>query len=140
MDRDACFRRALCTVAHGVAPSSARTEPGSPYADGGQLNLLNAVTGETSVPVDKRSLLAPVFQDQTTLVALADCCVGTLRLVSVDLESGQERPFGTILGPPVNILPLSRSHLLVLTQLHQLALVSPGETKVIARHLTAATG
>jgi hypothetical protein len=84
--------------------------------------------------------LAPVFLNGHSLVVLADCCIGPQHIVAVDLRSGVRRAFATLSSPPEGIRWLRPGVLLVVTALNELALVSRGHFRVIARAVTAATG
>jgi hypothetical protein len=112
--------------------------------DGNQIRLVdvagaNDVGSQPSVPRTSASL-APVFVDAHTLVVLDDCCIGRQHLVAVDLRSGARHPFAVLSSPVENIRRQRSGLLLTVTALNELALVSQGSTRVIARGITAATG
>ena len=82
--------------------------------------------------------LAPVFSDANTLVALANCCIGRQRLVTIDTRSGTASPFARLSSPPVYLRRLSPGKLLVVTTIGELAVVSSGHTHVFATGIWAA--
>jgi hypothetical protein len=93
-----------------------------------------------SKPVAPRGWQAPAFLDSRTIVVLANCCIGRhQRLVAVDRYTGQRHPFATLGAPPENLVRLRPAHLLAVTALYRLAMVSHRHTRVIAKGITAAT-
>ena len=83
---------------------------------------------------------APVFLDAQTLVVLANCCIGRQQLVTIDVRSGAISPFVELSTPPEIIRRLKPGLLLTVAASGELALVSRGHTRVIARRITAAAG
>lgn len=81
---------------------------------------------------------APVFLDAYTLVVLANCCIGRQQLVTIDIRSGVIGSFAELSAPPEIIRRLKPGLLLTVTASGELALVSRGRTRVIARGITAA--
>jgi hypothetical protein len=84
--------------------------------------------------------MAPVFLNADNLVALANCCVGRQRMVRIGIQSGKRRAFATLSSPPVSIARLRPRLLIAVTALRELALVSQGRFRVVARSITAASG
>jgi WD40-like Beta Propeller Repeat len=109
--------------------------------DGDRIRLADVRTAKdvVSQPSVSRGL-APVFLDAHTLVVLGNCCIGRQRLVDIDLSSGTRKRFASLSSPVENIRRLRSGLLLTVTALNELALVSRGQTRVIARAITAATG
>jgi len=72
---------------------------------GGQLHIVDVDHAHTieSQP-NLGHLLAPVFLDPRTIVALANCCRGTHQeMVAVSLGSGAHQPFATLPEPPESL-------------------------------------
>ena len=111
-----------------VDVASATTVPSQPL-----------LPGDTPTP-GRTSLLAPVFLNGATLVVLAGCCVGPQELVAVDLSSGVRESFAKLSSPPENLKRLKPGLLLTVTALNELAIVSRGHSRVIARGIVAAAG
>jgi hypothetical protein len=83
---------------------------------------------------------APAFLNASTLVVLVNCCIGRQQLVAVDLRSGSRRAFATLTAPPESLRRLSTGRLLAVTAQNELAVVSHGRTRVIAKGILAAVG
>jgi WD40 repeat protein len=104
------------------------------------------VTAQPAIPSDpvrpgeRDTSLAPVFLDANTLVVLADCCIGRQRLVAVDLRSGARTPFAGLSSPAESIRRLKQRRLLTVTALNELAVVSRGRTRVLAKRVITAAG
>jgi hypothetical protein len=92
---------------------------------------------QLSAPVAS-GLSAPVFLDQHTLVAVANCCIGNIRLLTIDLRSGARHPFAVLPAPPETIRRLRSGVLFVVTASDKLLLVSHNHAKAIAKGVTAA--
>ena len=84
--------------------------------------------------------LAPVYLNGHSLVVLANCCIGRQRVIRVDLRSGTRSAFATLSSPPESVRRLRPGLLLTVTALNEVALVSRGHFRVIAKGATAATG
>jgi len=109
--------------------------------DGYRIRLVDVRTAKNVVSQPSVSRgLAPVFLDAHTLVVFGNCCIGRQHLVGIDLSSGTRKPFASLSSPVENIRRLRSGLLLTVTALNELALVSRGRTRVIARAITAATG
>lgn len=98
------------------------------------------VTGDAAGSSSRTPSLAPVFLDAHTLVVLADCCVGKQHLLAIDLRSGARTPFADLSSPTESVRRLGRGLLLTVTALDELAVVSSGHFRVIAKSITAAAG
>ena len=101
--------------------------------DGLRVRLL----GSTLTKLPQRAI-APVFLDRRTLVVLTHCCIGPQRLVAVDLRSGKATRFATLSSPVEQVRGVGASKLLVVTALNELAFVSRGQVRVVARRIVAA--
>jgi hypothetical protein len=108
---------------------------------GNRLRMVDTATARSvdSQPSVGGHLLAAAFLDAHRLVALANCCMGRQRLVTVDLRSGRRTPFAEISSPVVSIRRFGPGRFLVADQLGQLLLVSRGQSKIIATGIGAAT-
>jgi hypothetical protein len=82
---------------------------------------------------------APVFLDRRTLLVDENCCIGDQSLVSYEVGGDQPRSFSLLSSPPTSIKTLSHEQIVVVTALHELAVVSRGHTRVIATGIEAAT-
>jgi len=98
-----------------------------------------ALPGDTPTP-GQTSWLAPVFVDARTVVVLEGCCIGRQQLVAVDLSSGTQNSFAVLSSPVEHVRRYGQRRLLVVTALHELALVSRGNVRVIVRRIHAAAG
>jgi hypothetical protein len=153
--KDALVVRSLRTRRVRTIPLSAREAIGTPpenvinwspdgrriaIYDNGSIRIVTvgARRLELSPPVAPRSLMAPVFIDRNRLVALANCCIGRQRLVTINLRSGSRHPFAVLPAPPETIRRLRDGVLLVTTASGALMIVSHRHTTVIARGVTAA--
>ena len=105
----------------------------------GFIRIVTVGTGrmELSPPIAPRFFNAPVFIDPYRLVALANCCIGRQRLVTIDLRSGVRHPFAVLPAPPETIRRLRAGVLLVVTAGAELMIVSHRHSRVIARGVTA---
>jgi WD40 repeat protein len=99
-----------------------------------------ALPGDPVRPGERDTGLAPVFLDANTLVVLADCCISRQHLVAVDLRSGLRTPFSRLSSPAEAIRRLKQRRLLTVTALNELAVVSRGRTRVLARRIITAAG
>jgi len=107
--------------------------------DGGSIRIATlGPAGLELAPPIASGYLEPVFLDQHRVVALADCCIGQLPLVTIDLRSGRRHPFATVPAPPVTIRRLRDGVLLVVTASDWLMIVSHNHTRVIAKGVMAA--
>jgi hypothetical protein len=104
---------------------------------GTRIATLGSAGLELGPPVAS-GLGAPAFLDENTLVALANCCIGNQRLVSIDLRSGRRKPFAVVPGPPETIRRLRDGVLLVVTASNKLMVVSHNHKKVVASRVTGA--
>ena len=98
-----------------------------------------ALPGDTPTP-GQTSWLAPVFVDADTVVVLEGCCIGRQQLVAVNLSSGTQNPFAVLSSPVEGVRRYGQRRLLVVTALHELALVSRGSVRLIVRRIHAAAG
>jgi hypothetical protein len=110
--------------------------------DGSAIRLVDAAAASTvpSQPAVPGPGLAPTFLDTRTLVVLTGCCIGPQQLVAVELASGARMPFARLSSPPETLQRLKPGVLLAVTALNELALVSGGHVRVIAKGIAAATG
>jgi hypothetical protein len=100
---------------------------------------LSAPHAPISKPLAPRGWVAPAFLDSRTLVALSNCCIGRhQRLMAID-QAGRQRRFATLGAPAENLLRLRPGHLLAVTALYRLTMVSYHHTHEIAGGVTAAT-
>lgn len=116
--------------------------------DGAAIRLVDATTATTVpsqplVPGDaptpgQTPPLAPAFLNEDTLIILAGCCIGPQELVAVDLRSGGRTPFANLSSPAENLERLKPGLLLAVTALNELAIVSRGHTRTIAKGVAAA--
>jgi hypothetical protein len=83
---------------------------------------------------------APAFLRAGTLAFDANCCIGAQRLETAEVGSARHAAFATVSSPAVAIGSWKPGRLLVVTALHELALVSAGHTDVVARGIQAAAG
>ena len=93
--------------------------------------------GDTAGP-GQTPWLAPVFIDARTVVVEEGCCIGRQQLVAVDASSGASSPFALLSSPVEGIRRNGSGRLMVVTALNELALVSRGSVRVIARRIQAA--
>ncbi|MGH2963974.1 MAG: hypothetical protein ACRDMH_01150 [Solirubrobacterales bacterium] len=99
---------------------------------------LGATHNPISNPLAPRYWTAPAFLDSQVLVALANCWIGRHQhLMGID-RAGHRHPFATLGAPPENLLRLRPGHLLAVTALYRLTLVSDHHTREVARGVTAA--
>ncbi len=99
---------------------------------------LESAHNPISDPLAPRGWTAPAFLDSQTLVALANCCIGRHQhMIGID-RAGRRHPFATLGAPPENLLRLRPGHLLAVTALYRLTLVSRHHTREVARGITAA--
>jgi hypothetical protein len=118
--------------------------------DGKQIRLVDVSTAQDVAsqpaplgeqPSRTRSpLLAPVFLDDRTLVALANCCIGRQNLVAVDLQSGRRSPFATLPEPPESLRRIGPASFVATTPDGYLLLFSHGNVKRIATGFYAVSG
>jgi Tol biopolymer transport system component len=111
--------------------------------DGSMVRIVDVATAR-DVPsqpaVPGNTGLAPVFLDANTLVVLADCCIGRQHLVAVELRSGARTAFAGLSSPAESIRRLKQRRLLTVTALNELAVVSRGRTRVLAKRVITAAG
>ena len=81
---------------------------------------------------------APVYLSSTALVVQVGCCIGRQRLVVVDLDFRRRFAFATLSSPVEQVRRIGRGKLLIVTALHELAVVSRGRVRVIAHNVVAA--
>jgi hypothetical protein len=117
-------------------PIAARVYPPDPSA--GKPTTVPTVTLQRPPAPTRATSLAPVFLDATTLVAVYDCCIGYSHLVAFDLRTGRRTMFAELYGPPENISRIGGERLLVVTAAHQLVTATRGDTRVVAKGITAA--
>lgn len=110
--------------------------------DGLVIRIVDVATAKTvdqETEIPGRTGLAPVFLNPHTLVVLANCCIGRQRLVAVDLGSGARKPFARLSSPVENERRLRSGRILVVTSLHRLVRIAPGDAHIIAARISAAT-
>jgi hypothetical protein len=108
--------------------------------DGHTLRIADAqaTAPASSQPAVAGGGLAPVYLDARTLVLLANCCIGSQRLVAVDLRTKTRSTFAHISSPVETGQRLRDGMLLLTTALDELVVVSRGHARVLAHGITAA--
>jgi WD40-like Beta Propeller Repeat len=106
-------------------------------------SLVRVVNVQTRTKVEHgravRRLLAPAFLDDSTLVGVANCCIGPQRLVTVAVATSRRSRFATLRAPPEAMRALDANRLLVTTALHQLEIVSQKGNRRLREGVLAAS-
>lgn len=103
------------------------------------VDVLTATAVASQPPIPGSTGLAPVFLDSDRLVVLTNCCIGPQQLVAVDLRSGARTVFAQLASPVESVRRLRGGVLLAVTALHRLVRLTPGQARVIATGIIAAS-
>jgi hypothetical protein len=108
--------------------------------DGSRIRLVDVATAVDvpSQPALSVAGSAPAFLAAKVLVILTGCCIGPQRLVTVDLRTGETKPFAALGSPVEQVRRIRSRKLLVVSALHVLSVVSRGHVRVLARRIIAA--
>jgi hypothetical protein len=107
----------------------------------GRYRLVNLRTARTvdsarSLP---GPLVAPAYLSDDTIVADANCCVGSQRLVKLDVRTGREWKFATLSSPVQTIQRMALGTLLVTDALNELLRVSQHRVQRLRDGIEAAS-
>jgi hypothetical protein len=84
-------------------------------------------------------LVAPAYLSDDTIVADANCCVGSQRLVKLDVRTGREWKFATLSSPVQTIQRMALGTLLVTDALNELLRVSQHRVQRLRDGIEAAS-
>lgn len=103
------------------------------FVDLGKTTVIPSRTPPATVPS-----FAPVYIGAFAVVVQANCCIGPQRLVVIDVDYRRRFTFATLSSPVEHVRPIAKGKLLVVTALHQLAVITRGHVSIRARRIEAA--
>jgi hypothetical protein len=83
------------------------------------------------------TLLAPVYLNANTIVAEANCCIGSQELVKLDVRAGRESNFARISSPVQTVQSVAPGTLLISDALNQLISVSRSRVRILRQGIVA---